>query len=142
MIYLDKETYEKYIKELEVLTKKFAVSGDKYIKKDIDNLCKIINSAKVISNEEKNPNVVYVGDKVSVAFDMGDGEEEIEKYTLVIGNPKSEGEVSIASPVGEAILQRNVNEVRKCTVNGSSFRVRIVGKDAVSVQEDSSVSER
>lgn len=142
MIYLDKETYEKYVKELEVLTKKLAVSGDKYIKKDIDNLCKIINSAKVISNEEKNPNVVYVGDKVSVAFDMGDGEEEIEKYTLVIGNPKSEGEVSIASPVGEAILQRNVNEVRKCTVNGSSFRVRIVGKDAVSVQEDSSVSER
>lgn len=142
MIYLDKETYEKYVKELEVLTKKLAVSGDKYIKKDIDNLCKIINSAKVISNEEKNPNVIYIGDKVSVAFDMGDGEEEIEKYTLVIGNPKSEGEVSIASPVGEAILQRNVNEVRKCTVNGFSFRVRIVGKDAVSVQEDSSVSER
>ena len=132
--YLNKEDFKKYSQYSEVLRKNYSVTGDKDLRKEYEDLEKILSKVKVIDDSEKQDNVIYVGDKVEIVFD---GEEEKECYNLVIGFPKQLDEVSISSPVGEALVQRNIGESRKYTVNGKTFGFTIVGKQSNLIDEDS-----
>lgn len=123
--YLTKEDFEKYVKKLQEIGKDYSLTGNKELKKEYDCIEKVLNKVKFIEKSEKKDDVIYIGDNVNLLFD---GEEEVESYKLVIGFPNSMEEVSISSPVGEALVQRFVGEERKYNVNGKTFGFRIVEK--------------
>ena len=102
---------------------------EKMLAGQINYLASRIKSAKIIEVPELSENQVNVNDTVLLRlfYDIDDIEEDT--YTLVGGDGNSlSNKISLNSPLGQAIFQRNVGEKVPYKVNDNEYRVEIVEK--------------
>jgi transcription elongation factor GreA len=86
----------------------------------------ILASAHIIdeSAAHQNPNIVQVGDTVTIQESGGSP----EKYTIVgaaEADPRS-GKISNESPIGKALLNHHTGDVVVVEAPGGSFKVKII----------------
>ena len=153
-IYLSKEGYEQYLKEIEELKKSllengkhksyaYENSGDGFhdnfefeqselkergilyqLREKVAGLDNI-----VVIEKQKNDEVIGVDDIVSLTIDFGDGDKETSIYKLVGSNSLNHDDeiqnISINSPLGQAIYLKHVGEETSYVVNRNFYIVRI-----------------
>jgi transcription elongation factor GreA len=97
-----------------------------FVEGRIQELEIILASAKIIdeSSAHQNPNIVSVGDTVTIQESGGSP----EVYTIVgaaEADPRS-GKISNESPIGKALLNHRPGEVVIVEAPGGSFKVKII----------------
>ena len=124
-IILDEQTKKFYEEKAASLLKSYLLTGNEEFRREHTIIIKYLKEAKVVNG--KHPYMVYVGSKVKVLFD---GDEDVEEFNVVMGSANAAlSEVSIDSPVGEAILGGLAGEVMTCPVRGKDIKLRIVSCD-------------
>lgn len=97
----------------------------------IDYLEKVLKYAVII--DDSNTTGVSLNNVVKVKFieeGVPEDEWEIESYKIVtsIRADSIKNRVSIESPLGKALLSKNVDEIVEVTLeNGSSYKLKIIG---------------
>lgn len=92
------------------------------LKERVDELRATLSTAVTVDAVEEDPTVIEVGDEVD--FEYEDGEQQ----TVVLVHPvevdPEHGFVSIASPLGEALLGCRVGETVEVMAPGGRYEVR------------------
>ncbi len=94
-----------------------------FVEGRIQELEIILASAHLIDESQSSPDVVQVGDTVTIQEEGG----EPEVYTIVgaaEANPR-EGKISNESPIGKAILNHRVGDVVTVEAPAGSYKVTI-----------------
>jgi len=94
-----------------------------FVEGRIQELEIILASAHIIDENQSSPDVVQVGDTVTIQEEGG----EPEVYTIVgaaEANPR-EGKISNESPIGKAILNHRVGDVVTVDAPAGSYKVTI-----------------
>lgn len=94
-----------------------------FVEGRIQELEIITATAKIIDDSESSPDVVQVGDTVTIQEE--DAEPEV--YTIVgaaEANPR-EGKISNESPIGKAILNKHINEEATVEAPAGSYKITI-----------------
>lgn len=103
------------------------------IRADINQIQTTLADARIITRQNKGPDVVDLGDKVSILFE---GEDEPETYTLVARFTHKKGDVvSVNAPLGQAIYLQKVGKVCKFEIEGREITVKIVGNESAKTSE-------
>lgn len=157
-IYLSKEGYEQYLKELEELKQSLTNNSKKKSSAYIgavgdgwhDNFefedakreeFKIISAIRdkvqglsriIIVEDSLDENVINIGDyvKVYTKYSVDDEEEEIYKLIATTTPDLSSDikEISINSPLGKAIYKKSVGDSGFYSVNGNNIEYKIISK--------------
>lgn len=95
-----------------------------FVEGRIQELEIILASAHIIDESQSSPDVVQVGDTVTIQEEGG----EPEVYTIVGAAEANsrEGKVSNESPIGKAILNHQVGEVVTVDAPAGSYKVTII----------------
>lgn len=95
-----------------------------FVEGRIQELEIILASAHIIDESQSSPDVVQVGDTVTIQEEGG----EPEVYTIVgVAEANSrEGKISNESPIGKAILNHRVGEVVTVDAPAGSYKVTIL----------------
>jgi transcription elongation factor GreA len=94
-----------------------------FVEGRIQELEVITATAKIIDDSESSPDVVQVGDTVTIQEEGA----EPEIYTIVgaaEANPR-EGKISNESPIGKAILNKHINEEVTVEAPAGSYKITI-----------------
>ena len=164
-LYLDQEGYEHYLEEIEKLKKKLndvnmgrkdafdAGAGDGWDSpefEEIERQERIVMgelrrmyeglSNIVIIEKHNNVEIIDIGDilLVDMQFSSDDIEELTFKLVSTVGNFDSDiQEVSINSPLGNAVYKKKVGEQSSYSVNGNNIGILIKDKiDLTKTQEE------
>jgi len=157
-IYLDKEGYDNFLEDIEELKRKLnannkerknafdAGAGDGWDSPEFEEIernermlsgelqRKYDELSRVVIIEKKaNSDVVNIGDIIKADMYYSDDDIEEELFKLVGGMPAFDlnagiQEISINSPIGDAIYQRKIGDKCSYSVNGSQFYVLIKEK--------------
>lgn len=109
----------------------------------IDYLENMIKNAIIL--DDKNISGVSLNNTVKVRFvEEGVGEdswdEEVYKIVTSIRADSMKNKVSIESPLGKALLEKNVNDIVKVVLeNGSSYELKIIEIDKTTDAEDDNI---
>ena len=90
----------------------------------IKELERILANAKIISEVDLDPNIVEIGNKVTMQEEGMDS----EVFTIV-GAAESDprkGKISNESPLGKALLNRRAGDVVKVEAPEGSYKVKII----------------
>lgn len=95
-----------------------------FVEGRIQELEIILASAHIIDESQSSPDVVQVGDTVTIQEEGG----EPEVYTIVGAAEANsrEGKISNESPIGKAILNHRVGEVVTVDAPAGSYKVTIL----------------
>lgn len=95
-----------------------------FVEGRIQELEIILASAHIIDESQSSPDVVQVGDTVTIQEEGG----EPEVYTIVGAAEANsrEGKISNESPIGKAILNHHVGEVVTVDAPAGSYKVTIL----------------
>lgn len=75
----------------------------------------------------KNRKQVKVNSKVKVLMTYDENEKDTVEFTLIDGEGNTiENKISIDSPLGSLILEKNVGYVGKYKVNGNIIKIEIL----------------
>lgn len=105
-----------------------AVRDEKMIINQINALSESIRTAIILEDECSN-NQISVGSNVVLRLDYGDGdvEEIVGKLVALAGN-SFENEITLNSPIGQAIFGKKNDEVCECLLpNGNRLKIEIIG---------------
>lgn len=97
-----------------------------FVEGRIIELEKMVQSAKIISDESKQHDTINIGSKVTVKNLTED--DEAETYTIVgstEANPM-EHKISNESPIGSALLGRSKNDIIKVKVPAGVYEYKIL----------------
>lgn len=152
---LTKEAYRQKLKELEQLNEKLkevrkekalqisqsdgddrhdnfgfeqAEIQERAVIKNISDLTAQLRDVTIVETiESKGKQIVQVGDLVSMKLDYGDGDEFEAEYRLQ-ALPSNEGAtVTLNSPIGKTIFQKEVGFIGECKIaNGSIVKIQIL----------------
>ncbi len=109
----------------------------------IDYLENMIKNAIIL--DDKNISGVSLNNTVKVRFvEEGVSEdswdEEVYKIVTSIRADSMKNKVSIESPLGKALLEKNVNDIVKVMLeNGSSYELKIIEIDKTTDAEDDNI---
>lgn len=109
----------------------------------IDYLENMIKNAIIL--DDKNISGVSLNNTVKVRFvEEGVSEdswdEEVYKIVTSIRADSMKNKVSIESPLGKALLEKNVNDIVKVVLeNGSSYELKIIEIDKTTDAEDDNI---
>ncbi|MGQ9832805.1 MAG: transcription elongation factor GreA [Candidatus Villigracilaceae bacterium] len=95
-----------------------------FVEGRIQELEIILASAHIIDESQSSPDVVQVGDTVTIQEEGG----EPEVYTIVGAAEANsrEGKISNESPIGKAILNHRIGEVVTVDAPAGSYKVTIL----------------
>ncbi len=91
------------------------------LRRKIEDINEVLNSAEVINVEEIETDVVCPGCEVVICFPMG----EVETYVVGVNDPDCNNRISLKSPLGKEIIGRKEGEVVQYSVNGKVREVKI-----------------
>ncbi|MCH7758922.1 transcription elongation factor GreA [Patescibacteria group bacterium] len=99
-----------------------AKDDQSWVESQINNLENLLKSAEIIDTK-KNSDKVIIGSKVTVKIGM-----EIKIFTIVgsIETDPSNGLISHQSPLGEALLDRSVNEQAKVQMPNGLLKLKVI----------------
>jgi transcription elongation factor GreA len=95
-----------------------------FVEGRIQELEIILASARIVEDQDKNPTTVQVGDTVMVK----EGNNNPEEYTIVgaaEADPRH-GRISNESPLGRALLNRNLGDDVTVEAPGGMFKVHVI----------------
>lgn len=99
------------------------------IDSQIRTLVDMLASAVIVERQENN-DLVDLEDVLKLFIDYGDEQEECDCRLTSGGTAAIAGitDISLNSPLGEAIYQKPIGAERNFKVNGNTFRVQILAK--------------
>jgi len=100
------------------------IRDEQMVGQQIKELRKKLACAVIIENEIQNGEMVDIGTSVEIEFEDGERKEYILTDPQV-ANP-SEGKISYASPLGQAIIGARLGESRIYKVKETKFQVKII----------------
>lgn len=109
----------------------------------IEYLENMIKHATILDDNDTNG--VSLNNTVKVKFvevgtDEATWEEEIYKVVTSIRADSMQNKISIESPLGKALLNKNVSEIVKVVLeNGSSYELKIIEIDKTTDAEDDNI---
>ena len=109
----------------------------------IEYLENMIKHATILDDNDTNG--VSLNNTVKVKFvevgtDEISWEEEIYKVVTSIRADSMQNKISIESPLGKALLNKNINEIVKVVLeNGSSYELKIIEIDKTTDAEDDNI---
>ena len=109
----------------------------------IEYLENMIKHAIILDDDDTNG--VSLNNTVKVKFvevgtDEISWEEEVYKVVTSIRADSMQNKISIESPLGKALLNKNINEIVKVVLeNGSSYELKIIEIDKTTDAEDDNI---
>lgn len=109
----------------------------------IEYLENMIKHATILDDNDTNG--VSLNNTVKVKFvevgtDEISWEEEVYKVVTSIRADSMQNKISIESPLGKALLNKNINEIVKVVLeNGSSYELKIIEIDKTTDAEDDNI---
>ena len=91
------------------------------IKRKIEDINEVLNSAEVINVEEIETDVVCPGCEVIICFPMG----QVQRYVVGLDDPDCSNKISLEAPLGKEIIGRKEGEVVQYSVNGKVREAKI-----------------
>ena len=102
------------------------------IAKRIGDLLSKKQYLKIVDDKDKKENLVNIGDKISINIKYSDDDIETEVITLTgnyIPNTTNEiNEISLNSPVGNAVYKKKIGDTCSYSVNNRNFSVLLKQK--------------
>ena len=92
---------------------------------ELNNLNSKLDLVEIILPERTGKNVVHLGSNVTVSIRFDD-EEEIINFNLITGSPVDSTEVSIYSPLGDAVLGKTINDEFTNSVNKNEITAKVL----------------
>lgn len=167
-IKLNKQGYEEYLKEIEKKEKQLAdvrmykgkeaiFQGDNWhdnptlyqtelqemsLMREIAEMRRRVQNIEIVENVG-NEELVDIGDivKIDMIFSKDDREEELFKLVATAPNFDSEiKEVSINSPIGNAMYHKKVGEIATYKVQDRTFTLQIKEKVVLGLEQEEGLS--
>ena len=168
-IYLNKEGYEKYLADIENLRKQIlknnleksdayencgdgfhdnftfeqAEQKERGLTFQLEQKIKGLENIVIVENQN-DENKVDINDVVILTIDFGD-DIETDKYRLIASDPINHGDgiinISVNSPLGDAIYLKSIGEEVFYSVGGNRFQVHIDSKMETIETEKAKVKE-
>ena len=91
----------------------------------LHNLKSKLDSVEFISPKSTTEALVQIGSTVTVCIYFDD-QEETANFKLVTGSPIDSTEISIYSPLGEAVFGKAVDQTFTYSVNGNTITAKIL----------------
>ena len=98
---------------------------ERSLMREISDLQHRLDTAEIIE-VTKNENKVNIGSKVTVLIQFSEEDEEEYAFTLESTGKSAANIVSINSPLGECIFEKETGYEGKYDVNGNSIKVKIL----------------
>lgn len=101
---------------------------ERAVMKSINDLTNELKQAVIVEKvEEKSKQIVQVGDTVKLKLDYGDGDVDETKLKLQALPTGEKGTVTLNSPIGKAILNKEVGFQGECKIaNNNKVKIHIL----------------
>ncbi len=100
---------------------------ERAIIREINDLIRTLEKSTIVEKSECESKVVNVGDIVKLELDFGEEDTETMNLKLSALSSKEEGIVTLNSPIGKTIFQKNVGFKGECKLaTGKTIKVHIL----------------
>lgn len=101
---------------------------ERAIIKDIRDLTAQLRNVSIVeTDEDRSKRIVQVGDLVKLKLDYGDGDVLEKNYRLQALPSSEEATVTLNSPIGIAIFQKEVGFIGECKIaNDNKVKIQIM----------------